>query len=82
MSNVDESAEARFHRMLMSQPPGRRVVMACRMFSTGMALVRAGLHRQGYVDRSELRQHVFLRLYGDDFTPAERSKILKKIGAA
>ena len=79
---MDESAEARFHRMLMSKTPGRRVVMACRMFSTGVALVRAGLHRQGHVCRPELRQHVFLRLYGDDFTPAERSKILEKIGAA
>ena len=74
-----EVIEARFRRMIMYQTPGRRVAMACRMFSTGVSLVRAGLHGQSQDDELNLRQRTFLRLYGIDFSPSERDKILKSL---
>lgn len=77
MSNED--TEARFRKMILSQTPGKRVAMACGMFSTGEALVRAGLNGQSHNDELSLRQRLFLRLYGDDFSPSERTAILKKL---
>jgi len=51
--------------------------MACRMFSTAKALVRAGIKEEhGLIDPYELREHVFLRLYGQDFGETEKAKIL------
>ena len=59
-----EVIEARFRRMILSQTPGRRVAMACQMFSTGVTLIRAGLKEKSYRDELNLRQRIFLRLYG------------------
>ena len=77
MSN--EVTEAMFRRMMLDQTPGRRVTMACQMFSTGVTLVRAGLNEQSYGDELNLRQRIFLRLYGRDFSPSERDKVVKKL---
>jgi len=47
------------------------------MFSTAKALVRAGiLEEHGLIDPDKLREHVFLRLYGQDFGETEKAKIL------
>lgn len=54
--------------------------MACRMHSTGKALVRAGiLKSHGALRPSRLREEIFLRFYGRDFDDARRRKILKHL---
>jgi len=77
MSSTREDTEARFRKMIMSQSPGKRVAMACGMFSTGKTLVRAGLPEPSHEDTLNLQQRIFLRLYGTDFSPSERENILK-----
>ena len=54
-----------------------QALTACRMFATAKALVRTGIKKEhGLIDRYELRKHVFLRLYGQDFGETEQAKIL------
>ena len=79
-TSTGENTDARFRRMMMSKSPSRRVSIACQMFSTGVALVRAGLLGQAHDTGLALRKRIFLRLYGADFSPAERARILKKWG--
>jgi hypothetical protein len=79
MSSTHEDAEARFRKMMLNQSPGERVAMACRMFSTGRTLLRAGLPEPSLEDTLNQHQRIFLRLYGADFSPSEREKILKTL---
>ncbi len=80
MSRPRDAVEERFRKMILNLTPGERVTMACRMFSTGVALVRAGLRACGDEDTlAGDRQRVFMRLYGRDFSPSERAGILRSL---
>jgi hypothetical protein len=70
--------EERFRKMIMARSPQERLAMACRMFATAKTLVRAGIKEEhGLIDDPyELRKHMFLRLYGQDFGETEQAKIL------
>jgi hypothetical protein len=80
VSGSGEDIERRFREMMMRQTPAARLVMACRMFSTGKALVRAGLSQSHDGETLNFRQRLFLRLYGRDFSPSERDRILTYLG--
>ncbi|MBI4559875.1 MAG: hypothetical protein HY706_19980 [Candidatus Hydrogenedentes bacterium] len=80
MSTAKEDLEARYRRMLLSLSPGERVAMACRMFSTAVTLVEAGLRVSANPQNLNVRQRKFLRFYGRDFSEADQAKILKALG--
>jgi hypothetical protein len=50
------------------------------MFDSGRRLLMAGL-REGHEELygSRLKELLFLRMYGDDFTAADRERIVKHI---
>jgi len=57
--------------------PGERLRMACSMFDTGVALVKAGiLHEQPEITKTQLRGAIFRRLYGDCFSEEELQRIV------
>ncbi len=69
--------EERFRKMIMARSPQERLAMACRMFATARTLVQAGIKEEhGLIGPYALREHVFLRLYGQDFGETEQAKIL------
>jgi hypothetical protein len=51
------------------------------MFATGKALIRAAILNEGSVSAEEVRGLLFLRLYGEDFSEADRAKILATLQA-
>jgi hypothetical protein len=74
--------ERRYRQMMLSQSPSRRVAMACRMFATAKALIRAGIRQPDEgLSPAGWRRYLFLRLYGGDFDEAEREKILSHLQA-
>ncbi|MFQ5737486.1 MAG: hypothetical protein ACE5JX_00600 [Acidobacteriota bacterium] len=82
MRDTPATVEARFREMILTRSPAQRLVMACRMLATAKALLCAGLtHEYGHLERAELRRHVFLRLYGKDFSETERKKIISLLAA-
>lgn len=67
MSSAPEEVDARFRRMMQRLTPAERLAMACRMFSTGRALVVAGLlSRNRDLAGLRLRRALLKRLYGRD----------------
>ncbi len=51
--------------------------MACSMFDTAKALATASIYEQHPgIAPAALRQALFFRFYGHEFSPAEREKIL------
>lgn len=76
MNDGAARVEAQFSRLLMARSPAQRLAMAGHMFATAKSLVCAGiLEEHGSLDSDELREHVFLRLYGQDFGEIEMAKI-------
>lgn len=68
-----------YRDMLMSRPPGERLAAGCRMFATARTLALAGLTAAGEAGGHSLRARLFLRLYGRDFDPAERRRIVERL---
>ena len=74
----DASAEvrARYRDMLMALTPEERLVMCTRMWADARALVIASVADEPNPEGHSLRARIFLRMYGGDFEPAERARIV------
>lgn len=69
-------AQARYRDMLMALTPEQRLIMCTRMWADARALVIAGLADEPNPEGHSLRARIFLRMYGRDFEPAERARIV------
>ena len=82
MSDTSVDVEARFRELMLTRSPEERLAMACDMFATAKALVRAGIAKEvGLKGPNQIREHLFLRLYGKDFPETEKAKILNSWNA-
>jgi len=80
MNDTSANIEQRYQEMLLSKSPLERLQMASGMYDTGRKLVISGiLKRRPRLDTLRLRAELFLRMYGSDFTTADRERIMKKI---
>ena len=80
MDDTQATIEQRYKEMLLSRSPLERLKMASRMYDSGRKLVISGILKgRQHLDTSRLRAQLFLRMYGNDFTAADREKIIKKI---
>ena len=77
MNDTAAEVEARFRKLMLERSPAQRLVMACRMFATAKTLVQVGiLEAYGLRESDLMREHIFLRLYGKDFSEDEKAEIL------
>jgi hypothetical protein len=77
MSDTHPSVESRFHEMIMSRSPEERLRMGCSMFDTAKEIVRSSIReRNPNLSEREMRKEIFLRFYGNDFSPQQKEKIL------
>jgi len=65
------------HRLLMERSGEERLRMAVSMCQTARALVLSSL--PDHITRAERRVQLFLRMYGNDFAPLERARIVERI---
>ena len=66
----------------MAKSPGERLKMGADMFDAAKELVIAGLKAEGVETDEDLRVGVFLRFYGHEFEPDERSRIVERLRQA
>lgn len=71
--------QARYRDMLLALTPEERLVMCTQMWSDARALVVAGLADEPNPEGHSLRTRIFLRMYGRDFEPAERDRIVTRL---
>jgi hypothetical protein len=83
MSDTSLEMAARYRAMVLTRPPGgARFKIASDMFDITRGLLIAGIRKaRPGITEAELRQELFLRYYGDDFTPEQRERILAGIAA-
>jgi len=65
-----------FHDLMMKRSGEERLRMGSEMFDAAREIVVSSLAKGS---ASSLRVRLFLRLYGSDFEPAERERILTAI---
>jgi hypothetical protein len=81
MSDATPEIDALYRAMVQARPPGGdRFRIASDMFDITRAMVIAGIRAEKpQITESELRQELFLRYYGDEFSPEQRKKVLAAI---
>ena len=80
MKDTPSEVEIKYRNLLLACSPSERLAMAGRMFGTAKALVEAGIRQQhGELPPAELRRHLFLRFYGQDFSETEKKRILDSL---
>lgn len=78
MNDTSPEVEAMLHKLFMQRSGSERVQMGFEMFSFSRAIVRSSLEAQGYRG-VELQKQIFLRTYGQDFTPEQCEKICRAL---
>jgi hypothetical protein len=82
MTDTSPDILSRYRAQLLALPPGVRLGMASRMFSTAKALALAGLQLEGASAAASVREQLFRRLYGGEFDALEVERIVDYLRAA
>jgi len=77
MNDTQPDVEARFAALFRQRSGSDRVRMACEMFDLARALMVSNIRAlHPGISETELRVEVFERMYGSEFTPAERARVV------
>jgi hypothetical protein len=76
MNDTTTEAARIYRDLLLSKSGAERFRMGCEMFETAKAFVLAGLREQG---EEGLRERLLLRLYGGDYAPEDRERVVEAI---
>jgi len=80
MNDTPTQIQLRYKQMLMSLTPSERLRMVSKMYDSGRKLVISGIQNgRQQLNSAQLRGQLFLRMYGNDFTAADRERIINKI---
>ena len=80
MKDTSPEIEALFYQMIMKKSGQERMMMGFSMFDMARMQVEAGIRaNKPNANRQEIRREIFLRFYGQEFSPEEQDKILKRI---
>lgn len=71
MKDTSEERERIYDEMMMKKTPEERVKMCFSMLNTASRIVFSTIK-----DKENWRKEMFMRFYGDEFTPAQVEKIL------
>ncbi len=80
MNDTSAKIKQLYNEMLLSKSPLERLRMASRMYDSVKKLAISGLLKdRQHLNPSRLRGELFLRIYGNDFSVAERERIMEKL---
>lgn len=81
MNDTSPAMQQRYREMLLQRSGAERLKMGCSMFATARALVVASvLEQERSASPARVRELLFLRLYGADFSEDGRERIVAQLG--
>jgi hypothetical protein len=81
MNDTSPEVEQRYRQLLLQRSGAERLAMGCSMFATARALAIASvLEKEPFAPPATLRQALFVRFYGAEFTPEQRERIVARLG--
>ena len=82
MNDTHPEIIARFRNLMNAKSNEQRFLMGCSMFDTAKKIAQSAIYNQHpAISPEEMRKEIFLRFYGQDFSPADREKILLKFAS-
>ena len=76
MNDTNYLVESRFLEMMMKKSGQERLMMGFSMFDMARSQVVASIKRDNpNADIEDIRKGIFLRFYGQDFSPEDSEKI-------
>jgi len=82
MKDTPASVEKMYHDQLMNRSGAERVLMACSMYTSAKAIIRACIPDDALETEEDLRIEVFKRFYREDFTVGEMDRIVEGLRKA
>ncbi len=80
MNDTNPLVESVFIEMIMKKSGQERMMMGFSMFEMARRQVVASVKMNNPdADIKDIRKEIFLRFYGQDFSPEEREKILRRL---
>ena len=75
--DTSEEMQKRYHALLMRRSGEERLKMGCSMYDAAKQIVKSSiLNESPGLTESELKEKIFLRFYGLDFSQAQKQKII------
>ena len=80
MKDTAPEIESLFYQMIMEKSGVERLMMGFSMFDMARMQVEAGIRaNKPNATIQEIRREIFLRFYGQEFSPEEQDEILSRI---
>ena len=77
MNDTNPEVAAQFQDLMRAKSNEQRLLMGCSMFDTAKQIVQSAIYSQRpAITPEEMKKEIFLRCYGQEFTQADREKIL------
>ena len=77
MNDTSEEMEKRYRVLLMERSGPERLEMGCSMFDAAKQIVKSSiLNESPGLTGNDLKEKIFLRFYGLDFSQAQKQKII------
>ena len=77
MNDTHPEAAAQFRNLMKAKTNEQRLLMGCSMFDTAKQIVKSSIYgQQPEITPEEMKKEIFLRFYGQDFSQADKDKIL------
>ena len=76
MLDTHSDVAIRFQNLIMSKSGEQRLLMGCSMYDTAKKIVQSAIlaHRPA-ITPQEMKKAIFLRFYGQDFSPSDMEKL-------
>ncbi|MCP4263757.1 MAG: hypothetical protein GY774_40550 [Planctomycetes bacterium] len=77
MNDTNPEMAVRFRELMMSKTGQERLLMGCSMYDTAKEIVRSSIYNNHPgITEADMRREIFLRFYGQEFSRAEREKLI------
>ncbi len=82
MNDTHPDIAIKFQELIMSKSGEQRLLTGCSMYDTAKKIVQSALvSQQPEITAKEMREGIFSRFYGHEFTEAEKQKILSALAS-
>ena len=82
MNDTHPEVAVRFRNLMMGKTGQKRLLMGCSMYDTAKEIVRSSIYnRRPGITEADMRREIFLRFYGQDFSRAEREKLMSVLAS-
>jgi len=77
MKDTSKDMHIKFQTMMMQRSPVERLLMGCSMFDSAKQIVKSALVQENpKISLEEMREKLFLRFYGMEFSNSQKNKIV------